>query len=165
MAVTAASKPSFDSLLDRIGGEYAKGYGYTAVQGNGRDPLGHLGSYIVKMRCRTTDNGAEADDGIVFSASGQFFGCQRDLECARNAGDVDIPVVTAMADQGVNGTLQKTFGDEAVETADDDPEFETLGFKLSFKELRNDDLPKYGLTRIKLDTYVHRIISENTPQK
>jgi hypothetical protein len=53
-----------------------------------------------------------------------------------------------MTDQGVNGTLQKTFGDEAVETTDDDPEFETLGFKLSFKELRHVDLRKFGLTRI-----------------
>jgi hypothetical protein len=53
-----------------------------------------------------------------------------------------------MTDQGINGTFQQTFRDEAVESADDDPEFQSFGFKFSFKELRHDDLPIYGLTRI-----------------
>src|SRR6185369_998174 len=132
---------TFHGLLDGVGGEHAEGYGYPAVQGNGCNPLGHLGSHIVEMRCRTADNGAQADDGIVFSAFCQLLGCQRNLECPWNAGNMDILVVATMTDQGVNGTFQQTFGDEAVETADNDPEFEAFGFKLSFKELRHVDLP------------------------
>jgi len=61
---------------------------------------------------------------------------------------VDILVVTAMADQGIDSTLQKTFGDETVETAYDDPEFEAGGIKVSFKKLRHVVLPICGLAQI-----------------
>jgi hypothetical protein len=100
------------------------------------------------VRCGTTDNSTQADDGIVCTAIGQFLGCQWNLECSRDPGNVDILVVTTMADQGVYSSFQQTLGDEAVETADDDPEFEAFGFKLSFKELWHVDLPKYGLAQI-----------------
>ena len=94
--------------------------------------LGAFAGHEVEVGGGAADDRAKADDAVVLARGGQFLGGQGNLEGPGDAHDGQVGAVAAVAHEVVHGPADQAFGDEVVEAAGHQGEFESLGVKLAF---------------------------------
>ena len=83
-------------------------------------PFADLGGDVLEMRRRTPDNGRQRDDTVVALGFRHYLSCLRDFEGTGNTANVDGTVCNIGARQAIHRSLKQAFGDQVVESADDD---------------------------------------------
>ena len=81
----------------------------------------------------TTDDGPQADDGVVLAAFGHFRGDEWDLKGAGDPGHMDILLTDIVADQAVHCPAEELGGNELVEPGGHDAHPDAAGDQFSFQ--------------------------------
>src|ERR1700685_3131578 len=79
------------------------------------DATGDLVDDYVVVGGVSTQQAAEADDGVIFPGLGEGAGRGGDFESAGHANDLDMFLSRSGAQQPIKSALQQSLGDEAVE--------------------------------------------------
>jgi len=87
--------------------------------------------YDVVVGGVAADKASEADDGVVFLRLGEGTCSGRNFERARDADKNNVFLVRARAEKTVERTLKEPFGDESVETGDDQREAFASGVEIT----------------------------------
>src|SRR5690606_35895405 len=74
--------------------------------------------HVLEVRCATTDDGTQGDDGIVLLEVGNLAHHQRNFKGTGYPNDGDVGRLDAMTLEGVNGAVDQAFNHKAVEAAD-----------------------------------------------
>src|SRR5262249_58182373 len=119
-------------LLEGVAGEYSENGRDAAFHPGLRDAFGCFLRDIVIMRCLAADHGSQADHGVIAAAAAEFARDHRDLAGTRHAHHFYTLRRAAGALETVDGAGQQALGDEAVEPADDDGEFQAGGDQVAF---------------------------------
>ena len=88
--------------------------------------------YIVMGRV-TTQQAAEADDGVIFPGFSESAGGGGNFKGTGNADDSDVLLFGARAKKTVISTTKKPFSNELIEPGSNDSETKTGGIQLSGK--------------------------------
>jgi len=109
---------AINRLLQRVACQHAKRMRDSSLLRRLPDAASNLIHDHIVMRRIAADQAAEANDGVIFFGFGKRASGQGNLERARHAGERDVFLLRARAQQPVVGALKEPFRDEGVEARD-----------------------------------------------
>src|SRR3972149_3639013 len=118
-----------------INGQNTKDHRYILIKGNLRDTMRTFLRYKFKMRCFTTDDGAQCDYRLTFSFQYQALYGNRNFECTGHVHNNDIFFSDPGLHKRCNTCSQQTVHNMTVKAARDDADHDLFGLSLSFNKL------------------------------
>ena len=112
--VAQATTAAVLSLLKVVGGEQTKDEWYVVLQIEFGNAMGCALTNIVEVRGISSDDTAEAYDGIGFVLTHHDSGTGNKFKTARHMHDVDVAILSAMLNESLNSPFEELVGHIAV---------------------------------------------------
>src|SRR6185437_16214983 len=138
--IPALEAGAVDGLFERLAGQHAECHWQARVELRDLHAVRDFAGHMFEMRCIAAYDATDANDGVATARCAEFFCCDRNFKRTRDAHEFDLFFRRARALQRIERASEKTFGDKAVEAADDNPKMQACGGKVALCR-RGAELP------------------------